>query len=202
MQRPASRARARLTRSESRERIIGAATDLLRDQGYAGLNVGAIMAGAGIGRTIFYRHFEDLGDLLLQASREAIEALYDAELELEARRQSEPEAVVRSAIEPAVAVYHRHGPLLRALAEAAPGDPRIDEGQRTIRRRFDELVTRWLGTLPRHRDRKPAELEEIAHALNLLNTSYLLDAFGRAPRVEEAVAVRTLSEVWLAVARG
>jgi AcrR family transcriptional regulator len=189
--------RPRLSRRESRDRIVAAATELLRERGYAGLSVGAVMDRAGIGRTIFYRHFEDLGELLIQASGEAIGALYESEEELGDRSGAE---AVRAAIEPAVAVYHRHGPLLAALDQAAPGDPRIDEGQEQIRKRFDELVARWLRGHPRHADRPPAELDEIARALNLLNTSYLLDAFGGEPRVSEEEAARTLGEIWLAVA--
>jgi AcrR family transcriptional regulator len=189
----------RLSRRESRDRIVTAATDLLRERGYAALNVGAVMDRAGIGRTIFYRHFEDLGDLLMQASAEAIEALYESEADL--TDSSDPDAI-RAAIEAAVAVYRRHGPLLQALNQAAPGDSRIDEGQARIRQRFDELVARWLAGHPRHRDRPEAELLEIARALNLLNTSSLLDAFGGEPRVSEEQATRTLSEIWLAVAGG
>jgi AcrR family transcriptional regulator len=189
--------RPRLSRGESRDRIVTAATDLLRERGYAALNVGAVMDRAGIGRTIFYRHFEDLGELLMQASAEAIEALYESEAELTG--SSGPDAV-RAAIEAAVAVYRRHGPLLQALNQAAPGDPRIDEGQARIRQRFDELVARWLAGHPRHRGRPDAELLEVARALNLLNTSFLLDAFGGEPRVSDEEATRTLSEIWLAVA--
>lgn len=188
--------RERLSRQESRERIVAAAAELLRERGYAALNVGAIMDRAGIGRTIFYRHFEDLGDLLMRASREAIEELYESEAELGGAGSD----VVRAAIEPAVAVYRRHGPLLRALDQAAPGDPRIGAGQAAIRERFDELVARWLDTLPRHSGRPAAELAELGRALNLLNTSYLLDAFGGEPRVSEEEAARTLTEIWLAVA--
>ena len=40
------------------------------------------MREAGLGRTIFYRHFDDLGDLLVRASREAIEELYEAQSKL------------------------------------------------------------------------------------------------------------------------
>jgi AcrR family transcriptional regulator len=190
-------ARERLSRTESRERIVAAATDLLRERGYAALNVGAVMDRAGINRTIFYRHFEDLGELLISASREAIEELYDSESELGAGGGTE---TVRAAIEPAVAVYRRHGPLLHALSQAAPGDPRIERGQEAIRARFDELVAGWLASRPRHADRSPEELTELARALNLLNTSYLLDAFGGEPRLGEEEATRTLSEIWLAVA--
>src|SRR5256885_6547423 len=68
----------RSTRQETRERIITTATELMRRRSYSDLSVGELMREAGFGdtgRTIFYRHFDDLGDLLVQASREAIDAL-------------------------------------------------------------------------------------------------------------------------------
>ena len=43
------------------------------------------------------------------------------------------------------------------------------------------------------------DLDETARALNLLNENYLRDAFGGEPRVTDDVAVRTLTEIWLAV---
>src|SRR5918997_4895746 len=74
-----SRTRARLTREQSRRRIVDAATELVRRNAYAELSVDAVMREAGLGRTIFYRHFDDLGDLLMRASREAVEDLFDAQ---------------------------------------------------------------------------------------------------------------------------
>ncbi len=52
---------------ESRERIVAAATELVRRRAYAELSVDEVMREAGLGRTIFYRHFDDLADLLLRA---------------------------------------------------------------------------------------------------------------------------------------
>ena len=49
--------------------------------------------------------------------------------------------------------------------------------------------------------RPPADLAETARALNLMNESYLLDAFGREPRVSAETAVQTLTEIWDAVIR-
>src|SRR3954451_4816397 len=66
-----SRAAIRQTRQESRERIVAAATDLIRRTPYAALTVDDVMREAGIVRTLFYRHFDDLGDLLRRAGREA-----------------------------------------------------------------------------------------------------------------------------------
>ena len=53
--------------------------------------------------------------------------------------------------------------------------------------------------MPHVADNPPADLAETARALNLLNTSYLLDAFGREPRVSAETAVQTLTEIWVAV---
>ena len=193
------RDRARLGRVESRARIVTAATELIRERGYAQLSVGEIMERAGIGRTLFYRHFDDLGDLLMKSSQEAMEALYASELEIGAAAEGSGPELVTSAIGPAVAVYRRHGPLLRALAEAATGDARIAGAQEEVRRRFDALVAEVIGRLPHFAERGDEEVAETARALNLLNTAYLQDAFGGEPRVSEELAVRTLSGIWLAV---
>jgi AcrR family transcriptional regulator len=198
--RPSSRQRARTSRAESRARIIAAATELVRERSYAELSVGEVMEEAGIGRTLFYRHFDDIGDLLTQASREAIEELLQVQLELEGTRDGAGvEAAVRAAIEPAVAVYRRHGPVLRALSEAAAGDEQIAAGWRAMRSRFDELVARTLRELS---DSPPADVDQTAKALNLMNGNYLMDTFGRTPQVEPEVAVRTLSEIWIATITG
>ena len=45
----------------------------------------------------------------------------------------------------------------------------------------------------------PANLAEVARALNLMDEAYLLDAFGRESRVSTETAVRTLTEIWVAV---
>jgi AcrR family transcriptional regulator len=195
------RERARLSREQSRARIIGAATELVRDHSYPELNVGLIMERAGLERTIFYRHFDDLGDLFMQTGREAIEELYETEVDLSAARNGAEPEVVRTAIEPAVASYRRHGPLLRALTEAAAGDAQIAAGQARIRRRFDGLVARSLNDLLELGPAPPADVDELARALNRMNESYLLDAFGREPRISAATAIDALTEIWVAVIR-
>jgi len=195
------RTRARQSRRESRARIIAAATELVRTRAYSELSVDAVMREAGIGRTIFYRHFEDLAQLILSASREAIEQLYEAQQEMgQARPDKDPEAV-RRALTAAVDVYQRHGPLLRAVDEAAPADEQIRHDYEVLRRRFDDFVEQSLRGVADLGKTPPANLAETARALNFLGVSYLLDAFGREPRVTPEVAVQTLTEIWEAVIR-
>jgi AcrR family transcriptional regulator len=190
------KAAVRQTRQESRERIVAAATELVRRTPYAALTVDDVMREAGAGRTIFYRHFDDLADLLMRAGREAFEGLYQAEQAFgSAHVDGRPN--VRAAIEAAVAVYGEHGPLLRAIAEAAAaGDEQIAAGQQAMLERFDQLVEDVLRASPRLSGRPDEEIAEIARALNLMNVNYLLDAFGRERRVSSETAVRTLAGVW------
>ena len=60
---------ARERRQEVRARIVAAASELVRERSFQELSVADVMALAGFERTIFYRHFDDLADLLRQASR-------------------------------------------------------------------------------------------------------------------------------------
>jgi AcrR family transcriptional regulator len=195
----AHRTEVRHSRKQSRERIVAAAEELVRRSSYGELSVDEVMREAGIGRTIFYRHFDDLADLLMRAGREAIDELYEAHRALAEARLGDGPDVVRRTIEPAVAVFQRHGPLLRAIGEAAADDEQIAAGQEAMRRRFDELLEAALRDMPHIADHPPGDVAETARALNLLNTSYLVDAFGREPRVSAETAVQTLTEIWVAV---
>jgi|tagenome__1003787_1003787.scaffolds.fasta_scaffold20863999_2 AcrR family transcriptional regulator len=196
------KAAVRQSREQSRERIVAAAAALVRRLPYAELTVDDVMREAGFGRTIFYRHFDDLGDLLMRAGREAIDELLDAQVEFSRARMGDGPEMVRTAIEPAVSVYQRHGPLLRAISEAAAIDERIAAGQAAIRERFRELVEQALRARGGLTIDSSADLGEVARALNLMNEKYLLETFGAEPLASGETAVQTLSAIWLPLIGG
>jgi TetR/AcrR family transcriptional regulator, ethionamide resistance regulator len=195
---PARPPRPRLSREEVRERLLAAATELVRDRSFSDLSVGEVTERAGIERTIFYRHFDDLADLLLRAATEAIESLYQAQVEMDAGREEGDLDAVRAAVEPAVRVYQQHGPVIRAVTEAGASNPRIAARGAELRRRFNELTAGSLARLPGLQDNPPADIAESARALNLMNEAYLRDAFGHEPRVSAEAAIETLTEIWAA----
>jgi len=195
----ARREQVRQSREETRARIVGAAADLLRTRSYADLTVDDVMRAAGQGRTVFYRHFDDLADLLRRSSREAIDELYAAQEQLTRERPPVPPDGALRGLRPAVAVYERHGPLLRGVTEAAASDPEIAAALATLRRRFEDLATAVLAAAAERSAVPLADPRQTARALNLMNESYLLDAFGREPRVDPQVAAQTLAEIWAAV---
>jgi AcrR family transcriptional regulator len=191
-------ARTRLTREQSRGRIVDATAELVRERSYGELNVREIMGRAGLERTIFYRHFDDLGDLLITVAREAITELYEAQVAMaDARVGADPESV-RESIAATVAIYSRHGPLLRALAEGAAVDPVLDARQAELRGHFDELVEEMIHRGISNGASPPPDPAESARALNRLVEAYLLEAFGREPRISTELAVATLSDIWSA----
>jgi AcrR family transcriptional regulator len=197
---PASRrTQARLSRHESRQRIVAAAAELVRTRSYAELSVDAVMREAGLGRTIFYRHFDDLADLLLGTSREAVLELFEAQRNFVEARPGNATETVRRSLEAAVEVYQRHGPLLRCVAEAAAGDEQIAREYAVMRDRFSDFAEQALRDIGHLGPGGPANLGETARALNLMNETYLADAYGREPRVTPQTAVQTLTEIWDAV---
>lgn len=184
--------RPRVGREEARKRIVDAAIELVRERSFSELTVGEIMDRAGLERTVFYRHFENVGALLLGAGREAINQLYAAQVALAETRVDHGPENVRQALEVPVRIYQRHGPLLRAVSEAVGAAQLVAADQETLRRSFDDLTVRAI----EEAGVKVADPAETARALNLLTESYLLDAFGREPRVSTETATETLTEIW------
>jgi len=195
--RTGTRTAARASREATRARIVAATRELLRTHAFAELSVDRVMREVGQGRTIFYRHFDDLPDLLRRASTEAIEQLYAAQHALVSPpADGETAAAIARALAPGVAIYREHGPLLRGVAEAAASDPELARAQRALRDRFEDLAEQ---ALRQSMAGEVGDLRQTARALNLMNEAYLLHAFGREPAVTDETAIRTLTEVWDAV---
>ena len=196
-----SKPRPRVERAAARERIVDAAIELVRERSYAELTVGEIMDRAGLERTLFYRHFENVGQLLLTTGRHAIDDLYSAQVQLAATRADHRPETIRQALELPVQIYRQHGPLLRAVSEAVAANQLDAVDQEMIRRRFDDLVADALRAGAAENGHELENPEETARALNLMNEGYLLDCFGREPRVDVDTATRTLARIWSPIIR-
>ena len=70
-----------------------------------------------------------------------------------------------------------------------------------MRGRFDDFAAQSLRGVADLARTPLADVGETARALNLMGENYLLDAFGREPRVSGDTAVQTLTEIWDAVIR-
>jgi TetR/AcrR family transcriptional regulator, ethionamide resistance regulator len=185
--------RGRIPRAEARRRILDAASRLLRDRRFRDLTVDAVMAEAGLSRTVFYRHFESLGDLVIPLLEELGATLEDA-------GDVHEVDYVKRVLERVVRIAVEHGPLLRAIDEAASHDDEVERAYRgfvdwsveTTTALFEESIRR--GTV-----RPVANPRAIAHALTLMNGSYLIDTLGRDPDTDPDEVLEALTTIWYAV---
>jgi AcrR family transcriptional regulator len=191
------RVRLRRQRGEARGTIVEAAEKLLRERSFREVSVDEVMQAAGFGRTIFYRHFDDLSDLMLKATAAAFEDLLAAH-ERVVEITAIDEASLRAAIRPAVETFMQHGPLVRAISEAASHDADIERAYGALQDRYIEMTTRLLRRAQAAGARIAAP-GQTARALTLMNVAYLVDAFGREPKISADEALQTILEVWLVV---
>jgi len=150
---------------------LAATVSLLEDRRFRDLTVEDVMAQAGLARTIFYRHFEGLPDLVLAALDDAV--VDDAA----------PPADLHDVLERAVTLFARHGPLFAAVEEAAHHDPDVE---RAYREAFERSVDATTALAPR----------PVARALMHLNASYLTDVLARTPQPDPDEALETLWTIW------
>ena len=183
--------RPRVAAPEARRRILDAARRLLLDRPFADLTVDALMAEAGLKRTIFYRHFRDLPQLAPELLPDADDPLIGR---IETIERERPQEVVREMLAGLVGLFAENGPLLRAIDAAAAQDPevaaRLDaalEGPRS-------LLTRLLQAAAN----PPPDPAETARLMMAAHRAYLVDTFGdgRPEPGARRRATEALEAVW------
>jgi TetR/AcrR family transcriptional regulator, ethionamide resistance regulator len=193
----ARRVRHRERRENTRRQILDAAAELLRDQPFRDLSVDVLMSQVGLTRTAFYRHFDDTTDLVLRLLAELAAKLYPvAERWRAVAGGSYPDGA-REALGAIVDVFVAHGPLVRAISEAATVDDRIEIAYRQIMEEFIALTAQTLDRLVCEGQIEVADSLALARALTLMNEAYLLEEFGREPFGDRGVALATLEQIWL-----
>lgn len=180
------REHARVRRAEARDRIVGAADRLLRERPYRDLTVDDVMGEAQLSRTVFYRHFDALPQVVL-----ALLARIEADLEAEIPAGPADDEWLRTMLRVGVEVFARQARFLRALDDAASHDAEIEAAWKAFMDRWVEETAALL----------PPGSYELARALNLMNVKYLMDTLGRDPSFDQQVAQATLYAVWSAVSR-
>ena len=123
---------ARLS-GETRERLVGAARQLLEEGGYAAASVQAIADRAGVSAGALYRHFPSKAKLFVEVFREA------ATRDLAAIDEAAAAGRCVERLEAAVATHARRALRRRRLAWALsyePVDPLVDEERLVSRRKY------------------------------------------------------------------
>jgi AcrR family transcriptional regulator len=183
---------ARVPAGEARRRIVDATGRLLRDRRFRDLTIDDVMAEAGLSRTIFYRHFSGLHEILLGMLDELLSAVV-AEADT---GDPDDRGMLRRQLALVVATMREHGPLMLALDEAAHHDHAVEAAYRAwIDHTVDvsaELIERGVerGHTP------PMPVHDVARALTAMNASYMLELVTRDPEFDTEAALEALWVVW------
>jgi AcrR family transcriptional regulator len=195
------RRRRRRTPEVAEQEIIAAAEALLRERPFRELTVDEVMRRTELSRPSFYVYFRDRHHLVLRVVEHIGGELFTM-ADRWFKGEGDGPALAREATEGIVAVFAEHGPVLRALADAAADDPDVDEV-------YGQLVNSFVDVTSQHIEREvaagrilPLDPRETAKALVWMNERYLTLSLGREPSTDRAAVARTLHTIWSRVLYG
>ena len=188
--------RRRRSPAEAEREILEAAESFLRRRPLRELTIDEVMAETSLSRPAFYVYFKDRHALVLRL----IEALAAELMEMSDRwlkGTGDPREDLRAAIDGVVAAYGRHGPVLRAYADAAADDPVVEKTYRGLVERFIDATANHIRAETRAGVVEGLNARRTASALVWMNERYLGTCLGHEPQVRPKDVADTLYNVWL-----
>ena len=164
------------------------------------------MVRTGLSRPAFYAYFRDRYDLVTRLLEGLGGVLFVVDrrwLVGESGGRDDASEVLVASLREGSETFVRYGPVLRAIADAASQDPRVEDVYR--QGLIEHLIEAVADRISRdvRAGLSPGDLDpkETARALVLMSERYLLDAFGRPPSrpsaEEKTAVVGALERVWL-----
>lgn len=186
---------------ESEREILDAAEELLREVPFRDVTVQAVMERTGLKRPAFYAHFRDRHELALRVVQTIGDELQD--MTDRWMQGDDPLRGARDALGGIVSVFERHGPVLRALSDAASTDERVERAYRSLIEDFIAATARHIrDEQAKGRVRDLPDVDETARALIWLDERYLTETLGRAPQADPSVVVDVLYDIWVTTLYG
>jgi len=176
--------------------ILEAALGFLWTQPFRDLTVNQLMSKTGAGRSAFYRYFGDLYDLI-EALLHGLEASIFQVATPWLSGEGDPLPLLKESLAGLVQVCYERGPILRAVSDAAVNDERLESEWKTFLAKFDDAVTARIEDHQQKGLIADFEARPVAIALNRMDASLLIDAFGRRPRGGQQSVLDALTRIWI-----
>ena len=193
--------RRRRTPEVAEGEIIAAAESLLRERPFRELTVDEVMRRTDLSRPSFYVYFTDRHQLVLKVVEHLGAELFTMS-DRWLRGTGEGPDLARDALEGIVAVYVEHGPVMRALADAAADDRDVEQAYNALVQSFIEATARHIENEIAAGRVLPLDAHETAAALVWMMERYLVLSLGREPTTDHAAVTETLATIWTRVLYG
>ena len=185
----------------TRAEILDATLEFLWSHPFREMSVGTLMASTTHSRSAFYLYFHDMHELMETLLLDLEEAILSVAAPW-FMGTGDVVPLLEESLAGLVRIGYERGPLLRAVADAAPTDERLDRAWSEMLGRFDDAVTARIeadqvqGLIPAF-DARP-----IAVALNRLDAFTLIQEFGRRPRNRPEPVRDAIMRIWTATLYG
>jgi TetR/AcrR family transcriptional regulator, ethionamide resistance regulator len=193
--------RRRRTPEVAEREIIAAAEALLRERPFRELTVDEVMRRTDLSRPSFYVYFRDRHHLVLRVVEHLGAELFQMS-DRWLRGNGDGPDLARQALEGIVDVYAEHGPVMRALADAAADDPGVEQAYRAIVQGFVDATARHIDAEIAAGRILPLDPAETASALVWMMERYLNLSFGSEPAADRGAVAETLTTIWTRVLYG
>jgi AcrR family transcriptional regulator len=185
----------------TQQAILDGALEFLWTHPFRDLTVAELMSLTGASRPAFYQYFTDLHDLmetLLNGMRDDILGIAKPWF----AGEGNPVPLLQESLSGLVRVCYKRGPILRAVADAAASDERLEQAWTTFLKDFDDVVAERIEQQQAAGLIVPFPARPVAVALNRLDASMLIEQFGRRPRGNPEVVREALTRIWLSTLYG
>ena len=188
-------------RAQVQAAVLRTTEDLLAaGNSYADLNIERIATGAGISRTAFYFYFRDKRELLMRLTEHVADVLYteaDSFFTHEGDRTEE----IRAALSSIVALYHEHGPLLRAIVEVSTYDEEVARVWRGLLQRFADAMAQRVEREQEEGVALPIDVRPTAFALVWMTERTCYQELVQGPQAPDGL-VDALTGIWVRAVYG
>ena len=186
------------TRKSERTRaaILNGALEFLWTRPFREMTVGELMSITGVSRSAFYQYFKDLHEPMETLLQDAAEDINEA-TESWFNGEGDPTKLIEQSLSRLVEVCYERGPIFRAVAEAATGDERLERTWAAFLTQFDDAIYERIEEHQKAGLILEFDARPVAVALNRLNVSMVIDAFGRHPRNNPEPVRLALIRIWM-----
>jgi len=181
---------------QTRTAILNSALEFLWAQPFREMTVAELMSITGVGRSAFYQYFKDRHELMETLLQDVGEAIF-ASAEPWFNGEGNATALLQQSLTGMVEVCFERGPILRAVAEASTSDERLECAWADFLAEFDDAINNKIeqhqaeGLIPTF-DARP-----VAVALNRMDASLVIHAFGRHPRSNPEPVTEAITRIWM-----
>jgi len=192
----------RIGRSErTRAEILDAAFEFLWSRPFRDISVNSLMATTSISRSAFYRHFQDIHELM-----EALLKRLESEL-LEGvspwlSDDGDPVALLYESLAAEVRICYRHGPFIKAISDAAGTNAQLEDEWNWFLDRFDDAVSERIAADQELGLIEAFDPRPVATALNRVDAAMYVRAFGNRPRSRPEPVQDAITRVWISTLYG